>query len=159
MPAARDRLPFTLRHPRRTLGAAIIAIAALGFLGAGVEERLTPTSLSVPGTPSAQGGELLRAHFGESAPFAVLLQGPPAALDRQGPALIRSLRSEPAVTTLSPWDGAQLSRLRPGPRRALILVDFHTTAASAVEAAVPELDAATRHMRVVLGWRKPAAAQ
>ena len=140
MPPGKSRLPFTLRYPRRVLGAAVIAIAALGMLGSGVEERLTPTSLGVPGTPSAQGGELLSEHFGESAPFAVLLQGPAAALDRQGPALIRSLRAEPAVTTLSPWDGAQLSRLRPGPRRALILVDFHTTTATAVEAAVPALN-------------------
>ena len=119
-----------------------MAIAALAILGTGVEERLTPTSLGVPGTPSARGGELLAEHFGRSAPFAVLLQGPPAALDRQGPALIRSLRSRAGLTTLSPWDGAQLGRLRPGPRRALILVDFHTDTASAVEHAVPALDAA-----------------
>lgn len=85
------------------LGAAIVAIAALAILGTGVEERLTPTSLGVPGTPSARGGELLAEHFGRSAPFAVLLQGPPAALDRQGPALIRSLRSRAGLTTLSPW--------------------------------------------------------
>jgi putative drug exporter of the RND superfamily len=124
------------------LGAAIVAIAALAILGTGVEERLTPTSLGVPGTPSARGGELLAEHFGESAPFAVLLQGPPAALDRQGPALIRSLRARPGLTTLSPWDGAQLARLRPGPRRALILVDFHTSTAAAVEHAVPALGAA-----------------
>ncbi|HYJ23314.1 MAG TPA: MMPL family transporter, partial [Solirubrobacterales bacterium] len=140
MPPGKSRLPFTLRYPRRVLGAAIIAIAALGFLGSGVEDRLTPTSLGVPGTPSARGGELLSEHFGESAPFAVLLQGPPAALDRQGPALIRSLRADPALTTLSPWDGAQLSRLRPGPGRALILVDFHTNASTAVEEAVPALN-------------------
>ena len=117
-----------------------MAIVALGVLGSGVEDRLTPTSLGVPGTPSAKGGELLSAHFGESAPFAILLQGPAAALDRQGPALIRALRAQPAVTTLSPWDGAQLARLRPGPRRALILVDFHTTTAVAVEDAVPALN-------------------
>ena len=118
-----------------------MVIAALAVLGAGVEERLTPTSLSVPGTPSAEGGELLERHFGESAPFAILLQGPEPALERQGPALIEALRAAPGATTLSPWDGAELKRLRPAPGKALILVDFHTSAAEAVEHTVPELEA------------------
>jgi RND superfamily putative drug exporter len=136
-----QRAPLSLRHPRQVLGAAIVAIAALGVLGLGVESRLTPTSLSVPGTPSARGGDLLKAHFGESAPFAVLLRGPAAAIERQGPALIRALRRDPAVTTLSPWDGRGLARLRPSPRKALILADFHTDTATAVADVVPRLNA------------------
>jgi RND superfamily putative drug exporter len=140
LPSGRGKAPLTLRYPRRVLGAAIVAIAALGVLGLGVEDRLVPTSLGVPGTPSAKGGELLEAHFGQSAPFAVLLRGPSAALDRQGPALIRALRRNPEVTTLSPWDGAGLARLRPGPRKALVEVDFHTSTADAVKTVVPELN-------------------
>ena len=141
MPSGRrQRAPLSLRHPRQVLGAAIVSIAALGILGLGVESRLTPTSLSVPGTPSAQGGDLLKAHFGESAPFAILLRGPAAALDRQGPALIRTLRRDPAVTTLSPWDGDALARLRPSPRKAFILADFHTGTAEAVADVVPRLN-------------------
>ncbi len=116
-------------------------IVALGVLGSGVESRLTPTSLSVPGTPAARGAALLQAHFGESAPFAVLLRGPAAAIERQGPALVRALRREPSVTTLSPWDGSSLARLRPGPRKALVLVDFHTGVAAAVRDVVPRLEA------------------
>jgi RND superfamily putative drug exporter len=138
--ARRREAPQSLRHPRRILGAAIIAIAALGVLGAGVESRLTPTSLSVVGTPSAEGAELLKDHFGDSAPFAVLLRGPSAAIERQGPALIRTLRRDPEVTTLSPWDGRTLARLRPAPRRALILVDFHASTAEAVDDVVPRLN-------------------
>ncbi len=90
MPSGSGKLPLTLRHPRRVLGAAIVA---LGVLGAGVEGRLTPTSLSIPGTPSARGGELLKQHFGESAPFAILLRGPGPAIERQGPGLVRALRA------------------------------------------------------------------
>jgi putative drug exporter of the RND superfamily len=133
-------LPLTLRAPRRALAAAAVAIVVLGVLGAGVEGRLTPTSLAVPGTPSAKGEALLEAHFGQSAPFAVLLRGPAAALDRQGPALIRALRADPEVTTLSPWDGAGLARLRPTPAKALVEVDFHTSTAEAVKTVVPELN-------------------
>jgi putative drug exporter of the RND superfamily len=137
-PPAR-RLPLTLRHPRKVLGSAVVLIAVLGALGSGVEGKLAPTSLEVAGTPSAKGGELLRAHFGQSAPFAILLRGPAAALDRQGPALIRALRRDPRVTTLSPWDGAQLARLRPAPRKALVLVDFHVGIDEAVDDVVPRL--------------------
>jgi RND superfamily putative drug exporter len=141
LPSGSGKLPLTLRYPRRVLGAAIVAIAVLGVLGAGVEGRLTPTSLSIPGTPSARGGGLLKEHFGDSAPFAILLRGPGPALERQGPDLIRALRAEAGVTTLSPWDGDQLQRLRPSPRKALILVDFHTSSARAVDEVVPRLDA------------------
>ncbi|HEY2479663.1 MAG TPA: MMPL family transporter [Solirubrobacterales bacterium] len=115
-------------------------IAALGVLGLGVESRLTPTSLSIAGTPSARGEDLLSEHFGDSAPFAVLLQGPAPAIELQGPALIRSLRHDPRVTTLSPWDGKSLDRLRPAPGKALILVDFHTDAAKTVADVVPHLN-------------------
>ena len=134
------RPPLALRRPRALLGATAVLIVALGLLGTGVESRLTPTSLSVPGTSSAKGAALLKAHFGDSAPFAILLQGPPAAVERQGPRLIRALRREDRLTTLSPWDGAALARLRPSPDRALILADFHTSAAKAVSDAVPALN-------------------
>jgi RND superfamily putative drug exporter len=119
---------------------AILAIAILGFVGKGVEGRLVPASLDVPGTAAARGNALLERHFGQSAPFAILLRGPAPALDRQGPRLIRALRADPRVTVLSPWDGRQLARLRPTPRKALIFADFHTDSAAAVAEAVPRLD-------------------
>ena len=123
------------------LGAALALTVALGVLGQGVEGRLTPTSLSVPGTPSARAAGLLRAHFGDSAPFAILLRGPARAIDRQGPALLTALHRDPKLSTLSPWDAQGLDRLRPSPRKALVLADYHVDSAAAVRDAVPELEA------------------
>ncbi|HEX2095917.1 MAG TPA: MMPL family transporter [Solirubrobacterales bacterium] len=120
--------------------ASILAVAALGFLGIGLEDKLSPSSLSIPGTSSQRANDLLREHFGDTAPFVILLQGPPEAIDRQGPALIRTLRRDPTVTTLSPWDRGAVQRLRPSPRRALILVDFHVGIEEAVNEVVPRLD-------------------
>ncbi|HSS32274.1 MAG TPA: MMPL family transporter [Solirubrobacterales bacterium] len=117
-----------------------LLLVVLGVVGTGVEGRLNPTSLGVPGTPSAEGNELLQEHFGDSAPFAILLQGPAKAVDQQGPALIRVLRRDPKVTTLSPWDRGVVSPLRPSPDRALILVDFHVDTKTAVNDVVPELE-------------------
>jgi RND superfamily putative drug exporter len=129
-----------MRHPRAVLAVAALVLVVLGAIGTGVEGRLDPTTLSVPGTESARANELLRTHFGDSAPFAILLQGPGPAIDRQGPALIRALRRDPQVTTLSPWDRGAVGHLRPNPRRALILVDFHVDIKTAVNQTVPLLN-------------------
>jgi putative drug exporter of the RND superfamily len=131
---------LSLRRPRVTLGIALVAIALLGVVGIGVEDELSPTSLRVPGTESGRAGELLRNHFGDSAPFVILLRGPVGALDRQGAALVRALRREPEASTLSPWDRGHLARLRPSPRRALILADFHTSPVEAVRRTVPGVE-------------------
>jgi len=130
-----------LRHPKAALGAALLVLAVLGAIGTGVESRLQPTTLTIPGTNVAVANDLLQEHFGNSAPFPILLQGPPAEIDRQGPALVRALRREdPRVTTLSPWDRGNVIPLRPGPRRALILTDFHVDTKTAVNDTVPWLN-------------------
>jgi putative drug exporter of the RND superfamily len=117
-----------------------VLLVALGLIGTGVEGRLEPTTLTVPGTASAEANQLLREHFGDSAPFAILLQGPGAEIDRQGPELVEALRAEPGVTTLSPWDRGSVSRLRPSPNKALVLADFHTDIKTAVNGTVPRLE-------------------
>jgi RND superfamily putative drug exporter len=122
------------------LVVAALLLAALGVIGTGVENRLDPTTLNVPGTKSSRANEMLREHFGDSAPFAILLRGPAAAIDRQGPELIRALRRDPKVTTLSPWDRGSVAPLRPSPNRALILADFHVDTRTAVNDTVPEID-------------------
>ena len=122
------------------LVVAFVAFVALAVLARGVEDKLRPSSLSIPGTESSRGNDLLKDHFGDTAPFAILLQGPAAQLDVQGPRLIRALRSDPAVSTLSPWDRGSVDRLRPGPRKALIFADFHVDAEVAVRDTVPDLE-------------------
>ena len=134
------RQPLTLRHPRGVLAVAAVLLITLGVIGTGVEGRLDPTTLNIPGTASSEANELLQEHFGDSAPFAILLRGPAAAIDRQGPELVRALRRVPNVTTLSPWDRGSVNPLRPDPRRALILADFHVDTKTAVNDTVPELN-------------------
>ncbi|MEX2448650.1 MAG: MMPL family transporter [Solirubrobacterales bacterium] len=133
-------MPLSLRRPRAVMIAAVAIIVVLAVLGRGVADELRPVSLEIAGTESGRAGDLVDEHFGDTAPFAILLQGPPPALDRQGPALIRKLREDPAVSTISPWDRGSVDRLRPGPRKALILVDFHVDAETAVKQTVPYLE-------------------
>jgi RND superfamily putative drug exporter len=129
-----------LRHPREILLLAAIVLAALAVIGTGVDSRLDPTTLDVPGSSTAEANAMLEEHFGPSAPFAILLRGPADALDEQGPRLVRALRAEPNVSTLSPWDKGSVEGLRPEPERALILADFHVDTKTAVNETVPRLE-------------------
>jgi putative drug exporter of the RND superfamily len=138
-----------LWRPGATLIGAVLCVVVLGAIGLSVERHLEPTSLRVPGTGSARGEALLREHFGDSSPFAILLRGPAAAIDRQGPGLVDALRRHPAATTISPWDRDAVAGLRPGRRRALILVDFHLPLSDAVRHTVPALER-TLHAHVHL---------
>lgn len=122
------------------LAIAAVLLAALAVIGTGTDDRLDPTTLDVPGTESSRGNEILREHFGDTAPFAILLRGPGPAIDRQGPELIRALRRDPRVTTLSPWDRGSVERLRPTPDKALIVADFHVDTRTAVNETVPHLN-------------------
>jgi RND superfamily putative drug exporter len=124
-------------------GLAIVLISglALGVVGLGVGGKLSPLSLQVPGTSASNGEALAQSHFGESSPFVVLLQGPAAAVGRQGPGLVGALRRDPRATIVSPWDRGSLRALRPGPRRALVLVDFRVPLATAMRDVVPDLEA------------------
>ena len=132
--------PLLLRYPRTVLAIAGILLAVLAVIGTGTDERLDPTTLEVPGTESSRSNEILRQHFGDTAPFAILLRGPGPAIDRQGPELIRALRRDPRVTTLSPWDRGSVERLRPTPDKALIVADFHVDTRTAVNETVPHLN-------------------
>jgi RND superfamily putative drug exporter len=122
----------------------VISCLALGIVGLGVEGRLQPTSLIVPGTSSARGQALAEEHFGPSSPFAVLLRGPAAAIERQGPQLVRALRRDPAVAVVSPWDRGAVDYLRPSPRKAVILLDYHLPLDVAMRETVPALESTLR---------------
>ncbi len=130
----------TRRRTLAGLAAALTVCAVLGLIGLGVEGRLDPLSLRVPGTAAAEGERLADSHFGESSPFVILLQGPPAAVDRQGTRLVAELRRDPEATVVSPWDTGSVAGLRPGPRKALVIVDFHVPLARAMRETTPALE-------------------
>ena len=118
-----------------------LAIAALTVLGRGLEGRLAPMSLAVPGTPSSRAEAMLAAKFGNTIPIAVLLRGPPAEVDRQGQRLVAALRGIRDVQVLSPWDrSTKVGSLRPSPGAAFVLVNYARPASRAM-AVVPSTEA------------------
>jgi putative drug exporter of the RND superfamily len=132
-----------LKRRSALLGLVVVLLGCLGLGVAGlhVEDRLSPLSLEIRGTPASNGETLEESHFGDSSPFIVLLRGPAAAVDRQGPRLVAALRDEPEATVLSPWDRGALGALRPARTKALVLVDFHVPLETAMRDVVPDLEA------------------
>ena len=120
--------------------AVIAGCVALGVLGLNVEDRLDPLSLTIGGTGSAKGEALAERHFGDATQFAILLTGPPGEIERQGPHLVRRLRHTPKATVISPWDRGTVTALRPGPGKALIIVDYHVPLGTAMRDTVPMLE-------------------
>jgi RND superfamily putative drug exporter len=141
------------RRPLAGLAVVLLCCAVLGAIGLGVEEKLEPLSLKVPGTGAAEGESLAASHFGDSSPFIILLRGPAAAVDRQGARLVTALRRDRSATTLSPWDRGSVAALRPAPGKALVLVDFHVPLAEAMRDTVPLLE-----RRLEAGIRPPVVA-
>jgi uncharacterized membrane protein YdfJ with MMPL/SSD domain len=127
-------------RPLAGLIVVLLACAVLGGIGLGVEDKLDPFSLNVPGTSADKGELLASSHFGDSSPFVVLLQGPRHALDRQGVSLVRDLRRDPKATVISPWDRGSVAGLRPSARKALVLVDFQVPLDESMRDTVPRLD-------------------
>src|SRR5215203_2111615 len=122
------------------MAAVLFACLALGVIGLDVEERLSPLSLSVPGTTAQNGEDLAQSHFGDSSPFIVLLQGPPGEVERQGTGLVAELRRDGGASVISPWDRGSLQALRPHRGKALVLVDFHVPLEQAMRETVPALE-------------------
>ncbi len=122
------------------MAAVLVGSFVLGLVGLGVEGKLDPLSLTISGTSAAEGEKLAEEHFGDASQFAVLLTGPPAEIERQGPPLVRALRHSPKATVISPWDRGTVTALRPSPRHALIIVDYHVPLATAMRDTVPELE-------------------
>lgn len=133
------RLPLPARRPWPTVGAWAVAVTALALLGSGIAARLAPTSLLVPGSPSAHAHAMLKREFGNQIAVTVLLKGPPRALDRQGPRLAAALARQRRVRVMSPWQrgAGDLTVLRPRSGAALVVASFQRPEKAAMSEVVP----------------------
>jgi putative drug exporter of the RND superfamily len=130
---------FAIRRPVLVLVGWALAVAVLAVVGRGVEQRLMPTTLSVPGTESHRWKQMMEGHLGE--PAAVLLRGPPREVDRQGSRLAAALLRRPHTRTLSPWSGGRgAGRLRPSPREAMIVLNLEIPEGENHNTIVPPLE-------------------
>ena len=94
---------FIVRHARLVLGAwAVVLVAAL-VIGASATDHIGQPSLTIPRSDSARAAALTSDQFGGTISMAVLLEGPPAVVERRGPQIVAELQKVKGVQVLSPW--------------------------------------------------------
>ncbi len=102
---------------------------------------LSPSIVVVTGTESSRAERLANAHFGATQLVPILLQGPKAQLDRQGPRLVRDLLRRPHTRALSAWDaGAASQGLRPSSTAAMIVVSVDRSEKDVVNQDQPQIE-------------------
>ena len=92
----------------------------------------------------------------------ILLEGPKAQLDRQGPQLVAALAKRSHTRVLSAWDaGTASAGLRPKPTAAMIVVSVDRSEADAVKYDQPQIDKLSRrdHRAGPFPHHRPARAR
>ncbi len=113
---------WAIANPKRTLATWGAIAGILALLGMGVADRLHNTDITIPGTKAGRAEELAKQRFGDSSGVLILLQGPKASLNHQGPRLARRLDGQRDVSVTSPWTPGLGRALRPQANQALLLV-------------------------------------
>jgi RND superfamily putative drug exporter len=132
---------FSIRRPKAALIAWLAVASVLALIGFGVSNSLSPTITVVKGTESARAEKLAGAKFGPTQLVPILLEGPKAQLDRQGPKLVAALAKRPHTRVLSAWDaGTASAGLRPKATAAMIVASVDRTEADAVKYDQPQIE-------------------
>jgi putative drug exporter of the RND superfamily len=133
---------FSIRRPAVALIAWLIIGAVLAVIGLGVSHSLSPSVTVVPGTQSARAQKLANATFGPTQLVPILLEGPTAQLNRQGPRLVAALARRPHTRVLSAWDaGSASAGLRPTPTAAMIVVSVDRSESNVIRHDEPQIQA------------------
>lgn len=132
----------SLRHPKVALAAWAVLALALILIGSGVSRSLSPSITVVEGTESSRAQHLAETEFGPSVLVPILLEGPKAQLDKQGPALVKRLADQPDIRVLSAWDGGDTAKeLRPKPEAAMIVASVAQTEEEMVSSRQGDIEA------------------
>ncbi|MHB8241078.1 MAG: hypothetical protein ACYDHN_03715 [Solirubrobacteraceae bacterium] len=88
---------IAIARPKAALLGWALLTAALSVIGLGVAHSLSPSVVLVPGTESSRAQQLANDRFGPTQLVPIMLVGPQAQLDRQGPKLVQRLPRELAA--------------------------------------------------------------
>jgi RND superfamily putative drug exporter len=132
---------LSIRRPKAALTFWVVVAAIFTAIGLGVTNELSPTMTFTPGTESTKAEELAEEEFGSSTLVPVLLTGPQAQLDRQGPALVRKLAAREDTRVISAWDAGEAGEaLRPSRTEAMLVASVAHTDEAMVETYQEEID-------------------
>ncbi len=132
---------LSIRRPRSALIIWAVIAAALTVIGFGVTQAMSPSVSVVQKSESMKAQTLADQQFGPSQLMPILLEGPKAQLDKQGPALVKALVARPHTRALSAWDvGSSSAGLRPGPNQAMIVVAVDRPMKDVVKYDAPQIE-------------------
>jgi putative drug exporter of the RND superfamily len=132
---------FSIRRPKLALAGWLVIGVGLTLIGLGVSSSMSPSVTVVPGTQSSRAQQLANAQFGPTQLVPILLEGPKAQLDREGPALVRALDKRAHTRVLSAWDGgAATAELRKSATAAMLVVSVDRSEADAVRYDEPQIE-------------------
>jgi len=88
--------------------AFVVAVLSTSY----ARDQIHETDLRIPGSDSSRAAELTQEQFGSTLAMAVLLEGPPRVVEREGPEIVERLERIEGVEVLSPWaqGGARVLR-------------------------------------------------
>jgi putative drug exporter of the RND superfamily len=116
------------KRPRVVLAVWMAVIGALGFLGNGLEAKLSTKAHYIEGTSTQREHRIVTREFGSENAVVVLLSGPRADVRRQGLLLKERFEAMPRALVLSPWTpGGRIRGLRPSPGEAALVVTAKST--------------------------------
>jgi putative drug exporter of the RND superfamily len=139
---------FAVRHAVPVLIGWALVVLAFGLIGRGVEDKVQPSLLFVPGTESTHWRDVREGSFNES--LIVLLVGPAREIDRQGPQFTAALGRRPGTRAISPWSprAEQVKSLRPSPTQAAISVDLEIPSGGNINTVIgPLKDFVDEHVK------------
>ncbi|HSD76442.1 MAG TPA: MMPL family transporter, partial [Solirubrobacteraceae bacterium] len=132
---------FSTRRPFAAFAVWFAVAAALAAIGLGVTHSLSPTIVVVPGSETSRAEHLTESNFGPSVLVPVMLEGPKAQLDRQGPALVKALSARRDTRVLSAWDiGEAGASLRPDATHAMIIASVSQTEEAMLDGIQKDID-------------------
>ena len=132
---------LSIRRPRAALTFWAIFAVVLSLIGLGVSDSLSPSIAVVPGSDSSRAQTLSESEFGPSVLVPILLEGPQAELDRQGPQLVVALGKREDTRVMSAWSTGESGRaLRPRPDAAMIVASVARTEEQMVETVQPQIE-------------------
>jgi RND superfamily putative drug exporter len=137
---------LSIHRPKTALVGWLVVAAVLSLIGLGLSRTLSPPITVVPGTQSSRAQQLAGAQFGPTQLVPILLEGPKAQLNREGPALVAALAHRPRTRVLSAWDaGTASASLRPRPNAAMIVASVDRSERDAVRYDQPQIENLVAH--------------
>ncbi|HEU4703644.1 MAG TPA: MMPL family transporter, partial [Conexibacter sp.] len=131
---------FAARRPIWVLGTwAVVFLVAL-LTASNARQQIHETDLRIPGSDSARAAELTESQFDSTIALAVLLQGPRATVERQGPEIVRQLGRIDGVEVLSPWDARGRRILGEQPGQALLTLQVHKSLREIFDETTPAVE-------------------